>query len=237
MQQLSLAPHLQKDSAINAPGLLHRIDASITEVDPSQDVVGDALPGTTTAILLRLQSTDTKIDFMTTVLNRVMESIDRQAEWMGGVVQRISELEDYGTNTITKVAELKKQVLAIAMNSEDLQGCSRLAREKGLVHYQGSAIYIFPDADGVIQNAWHKFTEVQRILQKHGIRYSMLYPAKLKVELDGKLIYLKHLIAAIESLAGLEALGTDRLTAEFKAYKHVLAPHIIVGYVKALQEG
>ncbi|KAJ1171407.1 hypothetical protein NDU88_003269 [Pleurodeles waltl] len=69
-----------------------------------------------------------------------------------------------------------------------LPGCKmfHLACEKGPVHYQGATLYFFQDFTQTVQKAHRKLTDVKHILQKQGLKYNMLYPPHLCIEMDGQ---------------------------------------------------
>ncbi|KAJ1161739.1 hypothetical protein NDU88_002220 [Pleurodeles waltl] len=59
------------------------------------------------------------------------------------------------------------------------------AREKGPFQVEGGNTTFFPDFTLVVQTQRATFLEVKRALREEGLRYSLLFPSKLKVILDG----------------------------------------------------
>lgn len=50
----------------------------------------------------------------------------------------------------------------------------------------GARISLYPDFTSMVQEAHRKYIGVKAALCKMGLRYGMLYPARLKVDVDGR---------------------------------------------------
>lgn len=74
----------------------------------------------------------------------------------------------------------------VAPPPRDRDTALRLAREKGVLEWQGSMISLYPDFTAIVQEARRKYAGVKAPLRKMGLRYGMLYPARLKVDVDGR---------------------------------------------------
>ena len=79
-----------------------------------------------------------------------------------------------------------RPIIARLLNFRDRDTVLRLARESGGLRYHNSAISIYPDFTMAVQDARRKYTDARVALRKLGIRYGMLYPAKLLIDVDGK---------------------------------------------------
>lgn len=79
-----------------------------------------------------------------------------------------------------------RPIIARLLNFRDRDTALRLAREKGDLNWQGSKISMFPDFTEMVQEACRKYTGVKATLQNLGLKYGMLYPARLRVEINGR---------------------------------------------------
>ncbi|MGH0149392.1 UNVERIFIED_CONTAM: hypothetical protein FKN15_025280 [Acipenser sinensis] len=61
----------------------------------------------------------------------------------------------------------------------------RLAREKRELYENGKMIFLFPDFSTELQNKRKEFNQVKRKLNENGVKYALMYPAKLRVEYKG----------------------------------------------------
>ncbi|KAJ1096524.1 hypothetical protein NDU88_001660 [Pleurodeles waltl] len=48
--------------------------------------------------------------------------------------------------------------------------------KKGPLLHQGSTLFMFPDFNLTVHEASQKFSDAKNVLQKQGLKYSMLYP-------------------------------------------------------------
>lgn len=96
-----------------------------------------------------------------------------------------------------------RPILARILNYRDRDTILRVAREMGQITHQGSQISsFFPDFTPAVQSARREFVPTKKILRQAGITYTLLYPAKLKVNHKGNqhfftdaksaLKYVKH---------------------------------------------
>lgn len=60
------------------------------------------------------------------------------------------------------------------------------AREMKNILYNGARISLYPDFSPELQRQRAKFVECKRSLQRHGLRYALLYPARLRVIANGE---------------------------------------------------
>lgn len=77
-------------------------------------------------------------------------------------------------------------ILAKFLNFQDKLKIQQLAREKGEIQLNGSRMFIFPDYSPELLKKRRKYDSVKKKLREAGITYSMVFPASLKVELNGK---------------------------------------------------
>ncbi|KAJ1194575.1 hypothetical protein NDU88_003863 [Pleurodeles waltl] len=101
------------------------MDSLSPTVNQSLDTVSDEPSDSTTAILVdlqKMQSINAKADSMAACLDNLMEYIDRQAVKIDEAERQISDLKEDSTDVRTKVAKLKKQVLAICNDEQESGG-------------------------------------------------------------------------------------------------------------------
>lgn len=79
-----------------------------------------------------------------------------------------------------------RPIIARLLNFRDRDTALRLAQDKGDIVWQGSRLSLFPDFTVLVQEARRKFTDVKATLRKLGLRYGMLYPARLSVDINGR---------------------------------------------------
>ncbi|KAK5895437.1 hypothetical protein CesoFtcFv8_012030 [Champsocephalus esox] len=60
------------------------------------------------------------------------------------------------------------------------------ARKSRDVSYQGHPIRIFEDFSATLAKKWAAFNKVKSQLYKEGIRFGLLYPARLRVTINGQ---------------------------------------------------
>lgn len=85
-----------------------------------------------------------------------------------------------------------------------------MAREKGNIQLGNNKVAIFPDFSAEIQRRRQGFTEVKRRLRIHNIKYAMLFPARLRVEQDGRAFFFEdpeEAITWLERRAAPERAG------------------------------
>uniref|UniRef100_A0AAV2JUX5 L1 transposable element RRM domain-containing protein n=1 Tax=Knipowitschia caucasica TaxID=637954 RepID=A0AAV2JUX5_KNICA len=77
---------------------------------------------------------------------------------------------------------------------QEKERIQRLAREKGRLEFHGKQILIFPDYSADLTRRRAAFNEVKVSLrQQEGVRYGLLYPARLRVSYNGETkVYSKH---------------------------------------------
>lgn len=70
---------------------------------------------------------------------------------------------------------------------QEKEQVQRLAREKGRLIFHGKDLLIFPDFSADLNRRRAAFNEVKALLRgKEGVRYGLLYPARLRVSWDGE---------------------------------------------------
>lgn len=82
-----------------------------------------------------------------------------------------------------------RQLLAHLLNCNDRDFILRKARQKGIIQYENVNISIFPDFSLELQKQWASFNEIKQKLRENGTVYSMAYPARLRVEDKGKVLF------------------------------------------------
>uniref|UniRef100_A0A3Q1FHV7 L1 transposable element RRM domain-containing protein n=1 Tax=Acanthochromis polyacanthus TaxID=80966 RepID=A0A3Q1FHV7_9TELE len=70
---------------------------------------------------------------------------------------------------------------------QEKERIQHLTRQKGRLEFQGKQILIFPDYSADLTKRRAVFNEVKELLRKQdGIRYGLLYPARLRISFDGQ---------------------------------------------------
>ncbi|KAJ4947096.1 hypothetical protein JOQ06_009138 [Pogonophryne albipinna] len=70
---------------------------------------------------------------------------------------------------------------------QEKERIQRLARQKGRLEFQGKQILIFPDYSADLSRRRAAFSEVKELLRKEeGVRYGLLYPARLRISFNGQ---------------------------------------------------
>ncbi|KAJ1135167.1 hypothetical protein NDU88_001612 [Pleurodeles waltl] len=77
-------------------------------------------------------------------------------------------------------------LIARLLNYRDRDTALRLAHERGPINYQGSTLSFFLDVTQTVQVARGKYADVKNTLRKQGLKYSMLYRARLRLEVNGR---------------------------------------------------
>lgn len=81
--------------------------------------------------------------------------------------------------------------IAKFLKYKDQDAALRLAREKGNIPFGNVKVAIFPDFSAEVQRRRQSFMEAKRQLRNHHLKYSMLFPARLRVEEDGWVLFFE----------------------------------------------
>lgn len=79
-----------------------------------------------------------------------------------------------------------RPIIAKLLNYRDRDAALRLAREKHPLRYEGSTISLYPDFTIRVQEARKQFAPLKKQLKDMGVDYAMLYPARLRVNRQGR---------------------------------------------------
>lgn len=79
--------------------------------------------------------------------------------------------------------------IAKLLNYKDRDATLRMARLKGNIPIDNVKVAIFPDFSTEVQKRRQNFTEAKRRLRIKNLKYSMLFPARLRVEDDGRAVF------------------------------------------------
>lgn len=90
-----------------------------------------------------------------------------------------------------------RPIIARVLNYRDRDMILRKARERGELQYQSNGLAIYPDFTAHVQAARREFLPAKQIFQKLGTKYTLIYPAKLKVQGPGKPAYFTDAKAAL----------------------------------------
>ena len=82
-----------------------------------------------------------------------------------------------------------RPLLARFLNCKDRDLILRKARQKGTIQYENAQVFFFPDFSIDLQKLRATFFEVKKKLRERHIIYSMAYPARMRVEEDGKIYF------------------------------------------------
>ncbi|KAJ8403283.1 hypothetical protein AAFF_G00355000 [Aldrovandia affinis] len=80
-----------------------------------------------------------------------------------------------------------RSILARFHYFQEKEQVLRLAREKGRLEFQGRQVMIFPDFSAELNKRRAEYVEVKKLLrEKEGVRYGLVYPARLRVSFQGQ---------------------------------------------------
>lgn len=73
----------------------------------------------------------------------------------------------------------------------------RLTREKGNIQVGNGHVAVFPDFSNEVQRRRSQFQDVKRRLRIMHLKYAMLFPARLRVEEDGRVQFFEDPALAV----------------------------------------
>lgn len=79
-----------------------------------------------------------------------------------------------------------RPIIARLLNYRDRDTVLRLAREKGAITHQGNQLAFYPDFTMAVQEARRAYQSTKKLLLAAKVPYAMLYPARLRVETNGR---------------------------------------------------
>lgn len=79
-----------------------------------------------------------------------------------------------------------RPILVKFLNFQDKVRILRLARERREITYKGTRVHIYPDFSAGLVKKRRQFDVVKKHLRAADMKYSLLYPSKLKVMVEGK---------------------------------------------------
>ncbi|KAJ1147059.1 hypothetical protein NDU88_013306 [Pleurodeles waltl] len=82
-----------------------------------------------------------------------------------------------------------RPIITRLLNYRDRDTVLRLARERKPLVYKNSELSFFPDYTPGEQALRRSFLPTKRLLNQAGVRFALLYPAKLRVQHKGKVLY------------------------------------------------
>lgn len=91
-----------------------------------------------------------------------------------------------------KQGERPRGIIARFHYFSDKEKILKLSRNKGRLYYKGSPVHIFPDLSPEVAKLRAAFNPVKAKLRAAGINYSLFYPAKLAITLDGIRYTFEH---------------------------------------------
>ena len=89
-----------------------------------------------------------------------------------------------------------RPLLAKLFHYRDRDAVLRAARVRGDLEFEGNRIMIFPDYTLAVQHQRSTFQAVKKRLRDLGLKYSLLFPAKLRVVFNGKTQFFDEPAAA-----------------------------------------
>ena len=103
-----------------------------------------------------------------------------------------------------------RTIIAKLFNFRDRDVILQVARSAPPVKIDNAQVRFFPDFTLQVERARRGFNEVKAALRNEGLQYSMMFPARLRVEKNGKTWYFGSPAAAWSGLKGnqLERLPT-----------------------------
>lgn len=91
-----------------------------------------------------------------------------------------------------KPGERPRAIIARFHYYSDKEKILKLSRNKGRLYYKGSPVHIFPDVSPEVGKLRAAFNPVKAKLRAAGINYSLFYPAKLAITMDGIRYTFEH---------------------------------------------
>ncbi|KAJ1109001.1 hypothetical protein NDU88_006371 [Pleurodeles waltl] len=82
-----------------------------------------------------------------------------------------------------------RPIIARLLNYRDRDAVLHLARERRPLVYKNSEINFFPDYTPGVQAQRRAFLPSKRLLSQAGVGFALLYPARLRVRHEGKVLY------------------------------------------------
>lgn len=97
-----------------------------------------------------------------------------------------------------------RPIIAQFLNYRDRDSALRKARELGSLRHEGSDISLFPDCMLQVQEACRLFIPPKKKLRDPNLEYSMLYPAKLRIKMDDKVLFFTDPKAVLRTIKDRE---------------------------------
>lgn len=102
---------------------------------------------------------------------------------MAPVIERAHRTPTFSSNTSSAAP---RPILVRFLHFQDKVKILRLAREKGELIHMGARIQVYPDFSAGLVKKRRQFDAIKKSLRAANIKYSLLYPAKLRVIVEGK---------------------------------------------------
>lgn len=117
-------------------------------------------------------------------------------KWLQESYPTLNSLKNFGIERAHRVpfkmtppGSSPRTILVKLYSSRDRDILLRKSREEGDKEFNGAKIAIYPDYSKTTQEARMKFVQVKRRLRQAGITYSLVFPAKLRVVHQEKVIF------------------------------------------------
>ncbi|KAJ8415775.1 hypothetical protein AAFF_G00403320 [Aldrovandia affinis] len=121
-----------------------------------------------------LQEHEEGLNCLDTRLEAMEKRYDQLHKDYKALQAKTDDLENRGRRCNIRILHEKEQVL-------------RLARERGRLEFQGRQVMIFPDFSAELNKRRAEYVEVKKLLrEKEGVRYGLVYPARLRVSFQGQ---------------------------------------------------
>lgn len=90
-----------------------------------------------------------------------------------------------------------RAILARVLNCRDRDIILRRARDLPNLSVNGARVSIFPDFSSEVQKRRMRFLDVKKRLRSLGLPYAMMYPAKLRVVVEGEALFFETVAGAV----------------------------------------
>lgn len=90
-----------------------------------------------------------------------------------------------------------RAILARVLNCRDRDTILRRARDLPDLTVNGARVSIFPDFSSEVQKRRMRFLDVKKRLRSLGLPYAMMYPAKLRVVVEGEALFFETVAGAV----------------------------------------
>lgn len=113
----------------------------------------------------------------------ILQLLDKDNFSVAPVIERAHRTPTFSSNTSSAPP---RPILVKFLHFQDKVKILRLARMKGELIHMGARIHVYPDFSAGLVKKRRQFDAVKKSLRVADMKYSLMYPAKLRVMVEGK---------------------------------------------------